>query len=391
MKNNLYCVNASNGIRVNNDGSAMLCCMSKESLTDTNGEVASVTFTPLNDILLGKKAIEIRRSLNEGIQHPNCQRCWDEESVGVLSKRNRDNLKYHYANESLKLAELNLGTACNLKCRTCSPWASSQWNKEFLLIDGWHGSQTDYSNLLKRLNHSYDDDSLFWTEFKEKLGTIEQIDMYGGEPFMIKKQWELLQYSVDQGFSKNQTLHFNTNGTHFDYDKVEILKNFKHVDISVSIDGIGRQFEYQRHPGKWSDAIENLSKFKECAMKYNWHLSACVTVTNHNIFNLAEILTYLQNFGVSQYANLLHDPSYYNIKNLRSDIKEELTEKYLTFEGSIEIKHWLEKVVNYMNSTPTDFDQWTEFQNMVLKLDKIRNEDFKDVFPDYYNRVVKKF
>lgn len=388
--NNLKCVHATNGIRVTNDGTAMLCCMSKETLTDNNGEIARVSSISLDDILHGKKAIEIRQDLDAGIQHPNCQRCWDEEAVGVASKRIRDNSNYQFTDTSLKIAELNLGTACNLKCRTCSPWASSQWNKEFLLVNDHAPPKAEYDRMLYNLNHSYDDDSIFWESFKEKLSSVEQIDMYGGEPFMIKKQWELLQYSIDQGYSKNQTLHFNTNGTYFDYDKIEILKHFKQIDISVSIDGIGPQFEYQRHPAKWDILLENLTKFKECAEKYNWCLSACVTVTNHNIFSLDYILTYLEEFGVNPYANLLHDPSYYNIKNLRSDIKTELTEKFLNFEGSVKVKHWLEKVVSFMNSASTDHDQWLKFQEMVLKLDKIRNEDFKKVFPDYYNRVVKK-
>jgi MoaA/NifB/PqqE/SkfB family radical SAM enzyme len=386
--NNLTCVHATNGIRVTNDGTAMLCCMSKEPLTDKEGNIASVALTPLDNILNGKKAIEIRRDLDAGIQHPNCQRCWDEEVVGVASKRIRDNDNYQFVDNSLKIAELNLGTACNLKCRTCSPWASSQWNKEFLLVTDHAPPKDEYDKMLYNLNHSYDDDSIFWESFKDKLSSVEQIDMYGGEPFMIKKQWELLQYSIDRGYSRNQTLHFNTNGTYFDYNKIEILKHFKQIDISVSIDGIGPQFEYQRHPAKWALLIENLKKFKECSEEYNWFLSACVTVTNHNIFNLDQILLYLHNFGVNSYANLLHDPVYYNIKNLRSDIKEELTKKYLTLDTTPDIRYWLEKVVSFMNSKETDHTQWLEFLKIVSKIDNLRNEEFKLAFPDYYNRIV---
>lgn len=386
----IHCIHVKNGLRVNNDGTAMLCCMSTDTLTDINGNVSRVTHTPIDVLKHGKKATEIRNDLKNGIQHSNCQRCWDEEASGSLSKRLRDNETYNFSDESLRIVELNLGTTCNLKCRTCSPWASSQWNKEFLLLNKWHGPKEEYDAMLRNLNHSYDDDSLFWNEFKDKLSTIEHIDMYGGEPFMVKKQWELLQYSIDQGYSKNQVLHFNTNGTQFDDDKINILKEFKHVDISISIDGIDKQFEYQRHPAKWNEVLLNLTKFKECSVKYNWSLTACVTVTNHNIFNLDYTLQYLYDFGIPPYANFLHEPSFYNIKNLRSDIKDLLTEKFSNIDTTRELKYWLDTVVSYMNSSPTEHYQWIEFQNTVMKLDEIRNERFEEVFPEYYREVVKK-
>lgn len=384
----MNCVHASNGLRVNNDGTTMLCCMSRETLTDLDGNIARVTITPLDSILKGKKYLEIKNALASGIKHENCQRCWDEEDSGFLSKRLRDNESYQFNDDSLRIVELNLGTACNLKCRTCSPWASSQWNKEFLLVNKWHGTKEQYDKMLYNLNHSYDDDSLFWNEFKEKLSTIEHIDMYGGEPFMVKKQWELLQYSADKGFSTNQTLHFNTNGTHFDYNKVKILKNFKKVDISISIDGIGDQFEYQRHPAKWPDVRFNLEKFRQYSCLNNWNLTACVTVTNHNIFYLDSILSHLYNFGITPYANFLHEPLYYNIKNLRSDIKDLVTKKFNQPYKNDTLKYWLDTVVNYMNSEDTDIIQWNLFQEMVAKIDNIRNENFKDVFPEYYQVIA---
>jgi hypothetical protein len=137
--NKLTCVNASNGLRVYNDGTAMLCCMSKLNLTNKEGVQANVKVDTINSVLNGKLAIEIKNALDNGIKHDNCQRCWDEEYAGLKSKRVRDNENYQFADSdnSLKIVELNLGTTCNLKCRICGPWASSQWNKEYLMIKQW--------------------------------------------------------------------------------------------------------------------------------------------------------------------------------------------------------------------------------------------------------------
>ena len=365
----LFCVHATNGLRVYNDGTAMLCCMSTEQLTDSNGNIASIKDTSIEEIRNGTKAVEIRQALEQGKQHPNCSRCWAEEAGGVVSKRQRD-IK-HYEDNSLKIVELNLGTTCNLKCRICGPWSSSQWNKEFLKINPSADTE-DYKSWLYKLNHSYDDDSLFWEEFKRVIPTLEQIDIYGGEPFMVKKQWELLKYAADNGYTKTQTLHLNTNGTQYDPEKIEIMRSFGRVDVSFSIDGIDKQFEYQRHPAKWQEVLENINKFK----KENWNLSVCITVNMYNILYLEEIINFFREMNINYYLNFLHDPSRYNVTNLRSDIKQYITEKYSSNNM------WLQKAVEYMNSKETNLLEWHSFIAVTEQLDTIRNENFSQVFPE---------
>lgn len=381
----LNCVNANNGLRVYNDGTAMLCCMSKDHLTDQNGKVASVRTHGFQEIMNGRKAIEIREDLKNGVRHSNCQRCWNEEDAGLISKRLRDNKTFEFdeGNSDLKIVELNLGTTCNLKCRICGPWSSSQWNKEFIMIKQWKGSEADYKNWLYDLNHSYDDDSKFWEELKNNISTIERIEMYGGEPFMVKKQWEILKYSIDKGYSKHQKLHFNTNGTFFDWEKIEILREFKKVDISFSIDGLEKHFEYQRHPAVWNEVVDNLKRFQYVANKYFWDISVCITVNNYNIFYLDRTLDFFRDLRIKAYLNFLHDPPRHNITNLREDIKEHLTKRYLNLSTDSHTKMWLKKAVEYMNLKQCDRDHWNSFLRTTKQLDEIRNEDFKTVFPEY--------
>ena len=382
--NKLKCVNASNGLRVFNDGTAMLCCMSKTQLTTTEGKKANVKNDTFESIRNGKKAIEIKQALDQGIRHENCQRCWDEESAGLESKRIRDNAIYSLDDndESLRIVELNLGTTCNLKCRICGPWSSSQWNKEFLLINEWKEDIASYKVWLHDFNHSYEDDSLFWEELKKNLHTIKSIDIYGGEPMLVKKQWELLQYSVDQGYSKSQKLHFNTNGTQFDWDKTFIMREFKDVSIDFSIDGIGPQFEYQRHPAKWNEVMDNINRFQTLADKYRWNLVICITVNNHNVWYLREIIEYFYK-KIPTYLNFLHDPPRYNIRNLHEDLKKELCVRYENY-GNEEINTMLKKATEMMNLSKSDPFQWNNFLNSIENLDSLRSENFELTFPEFF-------
>jgi sulfatase maturation enzyme AslB (radical SAM superfamily) len=381
----IKCVNATNGLRAYNDGSVMLCCMSKEQLTDKQGNVASVSDTPIEEIRNGTKAQEIITALANGKKHPNCERCWKEEDAGLYSKRLRDNDTFNKISDNddaLKIAELNLGTTCNLKCRICGPWSSSQWNKEFLQIGQWGSDHEEYKKWLHRLNHSYDEDSLFWDEFKAQLPNLERIEMYGGEPFLVKKQWEMLKYSIEQGYSKNQSLNFNTNGTVFDMEKVNILREFKHVHISFSIDGIEDKFEYQRHPAKWNEVIDNIKRYQYLANKYDWNLAVCITVNNYNVYYLLETMEYFDNINMEFYLNFLHDPARYSIVNLNEDIKAHLTSVYNGYKGVPHIEMWLKKAVEYMNLKKGNLDLWDAFINVTKQLDDIRSEKFEDVFPE---------
>lgn len=389
--NKLNCVNATNGLRVYNDGTAMLCCMSMENLTTCDGKKAIVKTDSISSILNGKKAIEIKSALANGEKHFNCKRCWDEEDAGLMSKRIRDNQEYliKESDHSLAMVELNLGTTCNLKCRICGPWSSSQWNKEFLEIKQWKGEESDYKKWLFELNHSYDDDSLFWSELKKNLHTIKKIEIYGGEPMLVKKQWELLQYAIDQGYSQRQKLHFNTNGTQFDWEKVNIMREFKDVSISISVDGLGKQFEYQRHPAVWSEVSDNIDRFKFLAEKYFWNLTICTTVNNHNIFYLDEVLSFFDRKKISIYLNFLHDPPRYNVKNLHEDIKAIVTDKYKCAPEVPFVRMWLKKATEYMNSGTCNLEHWNSFIEKTRDLDRIRSENFEKTFPEYSQLITR--
>ena len=75
---------------------------------------------------------------------------------------------------------------------------------------------------------------------------------------LIKKQWETLRKSIELGYAKNQELSFNTNGTIFKEEYIDILNEFKRVVISFSIDAIEDRFNYIRHHGDWEKVKSNI-------------------------------------------------------------------------------------------------------------------------------------
>ena len=137
---------------------------------------------------------------------------------------------------------------------------------------------------------------------------------------MSKKMWHPLKWLLTKDTAKIFSLHYNTNGTHWSKE-VDLWKNFKMVNLSFSIDGIGDQFEYMRYPGKWDQAkqtMENSIKLKE--QNKNMFLSWCITISTTNIFDLAETINhwheYYKPHRIGLYLNLVHGPDYFNISHL---------------------------------------------------------------------------
>lgn len=394
---NTWCVNAYHAMSGMNNGKTKICCMHRpQERSMVLGK------DKISDILQKKEFRKIRKSLSNGVRHPGCTLCWEEEDAGRRSKRLRDNERYFYEIEyqdrepyqGLAKVELNLGNTCNISCRTCNASVSSGWMKEEFAVykSKEFATYKEFANEYKKYHMSYDEDSLFWSDIESHLPTIKQFDFYGGEPFMIKKQWNLLQKAVDLGYAKDIELHYNTNGTHWP-KQVELWKHFKSVNLSFSIDGVGEQFEYMRYPAKWNLIKQNLQNAIDLNKQNgNMSLSWCVTISSINIFDLHETIDYWQkhysNFGL--YLNLVHRPMCFNISKMPEEYKDFALKCIEDNIPRSNIKAWsyLDGIINFIKQGKYDEKIWQEFLNKIEVHDEYRKQKFDNIWPNL-TKVLK--
>ncbi len=162
----------------------------------------------------------------------------------------------------------------------------------------WHF--LNYCNL--RCSHCYQGDYNFFELPFEKLIEIAnkiiealnkwnmfgRISLTGGEPFMSKSLFALLDYLDKQ--DRICSIHILTNGTLID-DEIckKLLKYNKLDEIQVSLDG-GTQHVHDatRGEGNFDKAIDGIRLLK----KYNFKVSSMFTITNKNkndIFNFISL------------------------------------------------------------------------------------------------------
>jgi MoaA/NifB/PqqE/SkfB family radical SAM enzyme len=367
-------------------GTARPCCLAVDEITKPDGTKYSLRENTLEEIYHSDYMQDLRKDFLAGNKPATCQRCWDEEAAGRTSKRinSRIRLKEYYNNvdfqnidpDQLWFIDLKLGNICNLKCRICGSWSSSKWAKE----------EIDYiPELVDRKTHlayTYLKDGawpreseVFWDNLKTLLPNIKYLEFTGGEPFLIEQHFELLRYAVEQGYSKNIEIHYNTNGTVFP-KQAELWANFKHVEIAFSIDNVGVRFEYERYGAEWDLVQKNIAKFTAMrSSKISTQL--CTTMNIQNVYYLPELCDWIltQTFD-HVYFNMLHDPWHMCISRMTTAAKELVIDRLISHEFSPKHRGEVLRIVQFIKNGGGSDGQ--EFLAKMQTTDKYREQSFLD-------------
>ena len=352
-------------------GTVRPCCQYNEEIPNSD-----LNQTTLEEIWTGDYMQELREKFLRGERPVECSQCWRAEDANNKSKRQQDNQRFiehqdriHQQLKKPVYLDLKLGTVCNIKCRTCSTMSSSKWAEDEKLLYG--------NPFNPKKSYWVDEESNFWINLEQMLDDVEYIDFTGGEPFLIKRHVQVLRKCVEQGLASNISIHYNTNGTIMPTNEMfDLWKQFKWVEIMFSIDGLNNQFEYIRHPAKWND-VESV--FNTVKSKNFLHTSICHTVSIFNIYYLPEFINWFDKQGLQEhqlFLNLLYKPTYQCIQNLSQKQKTQISKKLSVNNSKINA------IANFMNNTGTDSSK--KLLEMILKVDQIRNENFKNTFPELY-------
>jgi len=154
-----------------------------------------------------------------------------------------------------------------------------------------------------------------------------------------------------------------------------IFPHFKSVDVHFSVDGIGKHFEYQRHPAKWDQLLKNLNMWKTYESN-KLDLSICHTVNVFNVLYLPEFIEWTENFDIKIYLNTLHEPLHYNISALPSFLKDVVKDKLLDY-----IERDFDQIIQFMENSDNSY-QLKEFKRQIYRMDLVRVESFDKTFPE---------
>ena len=374
-------------------GTVRPCCLADDEIVDNAGNKFDLHQAVFKNIQDSSHMRDLRQEFLDGKQPKTCRKCWNEERGGRTSKRMHtlDRLKHMLPDQGwtadakpLVFLDLKLGNICNLKCRICGSWSSSTFAVEELKnLPVGEDSKNNHHFTMLRAGAWPRENPGFWQEIAQVSKQIQYIEFTGGEPFMIREHFDMLQRLVDQGLAGTIEIHYNTNGTHWPNNAENIWQHFKLVEIAFSIDDVAERFEYQRSNAVWSEVCDNIQKFRELRKRCkNIRLQVCCTVNVFNVYYLETVAQWIvkQQFDYI-YWNIMHDAWYFSVASLSDTVKSVITDRLLNADVLENISAEFKLIAEFMNKgASTD---GAIMRMRIADLDRKRSQHLSIVEPEF--------
>ena len=427
---------------INTNGDIYTCIHTKASkrggVKKKEGSVYNAGKDSLEEARNSETLKAIRLKMLRGGFPGECIRCQTEEKNHILSRRKRESsywkdvFSYEKAREmtsadgSISVAktpvfflDVRLGNQCNLKCRMCSPSDSSYWYSDHVKVHQTHkyvdGNVSfelikDKDGLYHPKDDIYDwfNKPKVWSQMKTMIPFIKYMTIEGGEPLLIKKNYEILSYIIEKGKPEEITLDCSTNLTILPQKILDMWRRFKLVEVHVSLDAYGKLNDYIRHPSRFAVIDKNFKRLSDSLD--NTELSVQTTISVYNIFHFPDLIHWFikrkKLLKIKKYlrSHLVHNPSFLNIKILPLKYKNKIKDKFLDFLS--DFKDFLRRqeiysedqvieTYNYYESRLMGYldfmfsEDWSHLLPKFLKyssqLDKIREEKLEELLPELYS------
>lgn len=360
-------------------------------------------YTPL-DFFNHPGMQKLRDNLANGIRDKACTVCWEMEDRNITSFRQlsfyKNAEKKVPENIKLETIDMSINNKCNLRCRMCSPSASS-----LLAIDHKYFVENNLLGELRKTAGRWGPAELGafklktnkqWQWIINNTDKFSVLRLSGGEPFYNEDVLEFLDKAIESGNAKNITLEFHTNGTLFTDELLEKLSHFKN-NLNFSVDGTGRVYDFIRYPATWDQLDSNMKNFAARIPQQFINLAFIVMVTN--IFNIPEYVRWANSFnkmarpvddaGVSvSYAEVHSQDRGISIKNMPVYLLEEAKAEIEAVGREVyHDKVSVENAINIINDAINNNTENREKAKRELELfDQARKQNFRDYLD---HRIIK--
>jgi MoaA/NifB/PqqE/SkfB family radical SAM enzyme len=381
-------------------GTVRPCCLADDEIVDDSGQKFELGTANFQSIQNSNHMRNLRAQFLAGEKPQTCRKCWNEERAGRASKRihTLDRLKHMLPDQAwttdakpLMFLDLKLGNICNLKCRICGPWSSSQFATEELNFMPRAEQKSSHAYQMLRAGAWPRENDQFWSQIDTVLSDIRYIEFTGGEPFMIDQHFDMLQGIVDRGIAHQVEIHYNTNGTQWPDRGPDIWKHFKTVEIAFSIDDVGDRFDYQRTNADWAVVLDTITSFQYLRDQLpNIQLQCCSTVNVFNVRYIDQLAWWisLQKFDFV-YWNIMHDAWYFSIATLPDAAKTAITHHLKFNAAPARYQRDINSVIDFMNGGASTDGFMTRMK--IADLDRKRNQDFAVICPEMAQLIEYKF
>ena len=276
-----FCPAPFKSVAVSASGTWTLCCESNTNYTHPGGHRHINETGTLEEWFNGDYMTSVRKSMLAGEPLKECEWCYKTEALGAQSLRQKFledevlNADFDPERPTVEYLEIRFGNKCNLKCKMCFPHASSELAKEWRAL-GWHledparDDRKEYYNGYMEADYDWPRDRNNIFKLLSAVGTTKLIKFTGGEPMLSPQMFSFMEHCVRHGLAPDIELHVITNCTKIHPRFLDLVRKFKRLTMTLSVDGLGRTYDYIRYPARWSQVEANILRYR------SWYQSGLV-------------------------------------------------------------------------------------------------------------------
>lgn len=399
-------------MRVANDGSMHYCRWADKSLPGV-----SLRDTSPAEFFQHTMS-SVRASMLSGQPVSGCKECYQMESHGKISGRQRQLLKIgvrlaafektlastpwlkEFAKGSVTRQmpqdwQIDLGNYCNGACVFCSPHSSSRLAAEFKKIG--IGNDVPLPN--------WTDDPVLVQRFVDSVFDsphIQYLHFIGGETVITPAFKTILQALIDAGLHHSATIGFTTNLAVWRDDVVDLLKQFKSVNLGMSVESFKIINDYVRYPVCLPTVFEIMDRWLTVAKEREWLVQFRITPTALTVGHMLGIYNYAWQHNIAvESCNFLNRPECLRPAVLPVEHRQRIV---------AELQHWvdqhsvdsetiintrnpglarqqlvqdLQSYIHYLKNEPDESYRLPDLVQFLKQLESNRQNSILDYLPEY--------
>jgi sulfatase maturation enzyme AslB (radical SAM superfamily) len=384
-------------MRINNSGHYEYCRWANN--IDRNSDPGIQDMHPVEWFQNGMRSI--RQSMLSGQSYSGCTHCHAMETHGKVSGRLRQLLKIGVVSEEFDKSlssspwvpefkatlsqngvtnqwpqdwQIDLGNYCNSACLFCTPHSSSRLATEFhklALIKSvpaanWCDQPENLEKFMRALAES------------PKLSYLHFI---GGETLITPAFEKILEMLVQQGLSSNISIGLTTNLTVWNQPVIDLLCQFKTVNLGMSIECFHPLNDYVRYGSDLDISTKLLAKWVDLARKQDWFTQLRVTPTVFSIWHLDTVYDYAYEHTLAvESCNFLERPDHMRVSVLPRDLRTTVIKKLQNWINDHMVTTTVPRVVNTRDPNTCHQQILEDIQSYINYLETQPDESY--LLPD---------
>jgi len=417
-----FCTSPWFHMRINNSGTYEACrWQNKNVSTRIDPEHNIRSQTPLTYFQITMSGL--RQELLDGQAPAMCRDCHAMEQHGKVSGRLRQLLKagvqenmfektlagsplrtdldysnqnQGHTNRTVLDWQIDLGNHCNSACVFCSPESSSRLATEFL--------QLGMIDQVPRA--SWCEDPVLLEKFVKDLQACDHLHylhFIGGETLITPGFEKILTALIACGLADQITIGFTTNLTVWQDDIVNLLTQFKNVNLGVSVETMTALNDYVRWPSKIDKVNDLLDRWIKTGREHNWLVQLRITPTCLTLHELHTVYDYAWQKNISvESCNFIDRPEFMRISVLpwehrawaRQNLSNWIDRHRIATTDTVvntrdpnrahdQILQDARSYLNYLDQAPNESHRLPDLVVYLKRLESGRGNSIVNYLPDY--------